>query len=77
MRGFGFRGTSVRFEFSPTQLAFAAFGFVASDGFTGFESHQKPPEAIKSRSAGFLMQDVSGPLSIESFRVCAPRKVAR
>jgi len=28
--------------------SFVAFGFMAFDGFTGFESHQKPQKAIRS-----------------------------
>ena len=64
----GFRGIPARFWFWPTRLAFAAFGFVAFDGFTGFESHQKPRKAIKSRFAGFLMyptsDEVPGPIDV-------------
>ena len=48
MWGFGFRGIPARFGFSSTRPAFAAFGFMAFYGFTGFESHRKPSKAIKS-----------------------------
>ena len=55
MRESGFRGIYARLEFLPTRSAFMAFGFMAFDGFTGFESHQKPRKAIKSQLVGFLM----------------------
>ena len=54
MRESGFRGIHARPEPSPTRSAFMAFGFTAFDGFTGFESHQKPRKAIKSQFVGFL-----------------------